>query len=120
VTEYSRAGSTIRRVRRLPKALKDRFVLKKKKKKEKRKEKGLIIIWNSFFQWNKAPNTSLFEKRKKKKKHNHKMKRFFLNGIRPPKIDLFGKKKEQKKNPIIIFNSLKKIKETWSFLLRLF
>jgi hypothetical protein len=44
VTEYSRAGSTIRRVRRLPKALKDRFVLKKKKKKEKRKEKGLIII----------------------------------------------------------------------------
>jgi hypothetical protein len=45
VTEYSKAGSTIRRVRRLPKALKDRFVLKKKKKKkEKRKEKGLIII----------------------------------------------------------------------------
>jgi hypothetical protein len=51
-------------------------------------------------------------KKEKEKKPNHKLKRFFLNGIRPPKIDLFGKKKEQKKNPIIIFNSLKKIKET--------
>jgi hypothetical protein len=51
------------------------------------------------------------KKEKKEKKPNHKMKWFFLNGIRPPKIDLFGKK-EKKKNPIIIYNSFEKIKET--------
>jgi hypothetical protein len=45
------------------------------------------------------------------------MKRFFLNGIRPPKINLFGKKKEKKKkkNPIIIYNSFEKNKRNMIF-----
>jgi hypothetical protein len=34
---------------------------------------------------------------KKEKRPNHKLKWFFLNGIRPPKIDLFEKKKKKKK-----------------------
>jgi hypothetical protein len=36
-------------------------------------------------------------KKEKEKKSNHKLKRFFLNGIRPPKIGLIEKKKEKKK-----------------------
>jgi hypothetical protein len=36
-------------------------------------------------------------KKEKEKKPNHKLKRFFLNGIRPPKIGLIEKKKKKKK-----------------------
>jgi hypothetical protein len=47
-------------------------------------------------------------KKEKEKKLNHKLKRFFLNEIRPPKIDLF----EEEKKTITIWNDFKKIKET--------
>jgi hypothetical protein len=46
-------------------------------------------------------------KKEKEKKLNHKLKRFFLNEIRPPKIDLF----EEEKKTIIIWNDLKKKKK---------
>jgi hypothetical protein len=46
-------------------------------------------------------------KKEKDKKSNHKLKRFFSNGIRPPNMGLF----EEKKSLIIIWNGLEKIKE---------
>jgi hypothetical protein len=44
-------------------------------------------------------------KKEKEKKPNHKLKRFFLNGIRPPKIGLIEKKKEKKKKKLIIIRN---------------
>jgi len=47
-------------------------------------------------------------KKEKEKKPNHKLKQFFFsNGIWPPKIGLF----ERKKKTIIIWNGFEKIKE---------
>jgi len=51
-------------------------------------------------------------KKEKEKKPNHKLKRFFLNGIRPPKIGLIEKKK---KKLIIIRNGFEKKKHDLFF-----
>jgi hypothetical protein len=54
-------------------------------------------------------------KKEKEKKPNHKLKRFFLNGIRPPKIGLIEKKKKKKKKLIIIRNGFEKKKHDLFF-----